>query len=130
MNAEFAWDKNTLPEADTVTSPHHSKHKAMVQSVKRKNGKTIWRTIWFNIRYGKSAGEVGIDMSTDLANQITINRVTLAEWESCTTQSCYNRKEDPLESRHYSGLKLTDQVVRIVERITDKMIQDSRSALM
>ena len=35
-----------------------------------------------------SAGEVGIDMSINIANHIIIDRVILAEWESCIIENC------------------------------------------
>ena len=45
----------------------------------------------------KAAGEAGVDLITDLVNQITVEGVIPAEWELSTIVNCYKRKSDSLK---------------------------------
>ena len=67
----------------------------------------------------QAAGEAGIDMMTDLVNQIVVEGVIRAEWEL----SCCKRKGDSSERRNYRGLKLTDQILKMYERIIERLMR-------
>ena len=69
----------------------------------------------------KTAGETGVDMITDLINQIFVERVIAAEWELNTIVNCCIGKWASLEKWHYRGLKLTDQILKMVERYMQKL---------
>ena len=71
----------------------------------------------------KAAGEVGVDIITDLVNQVIVEGVILAEWELSTIVNCYTGKGGSLERVNCTGLKLADQILKIVERILDKGIR-------
>ena len=45
----------------------------------------------------KLAGQVGIDITTDLINQIIVERVIPADWELSTIENCHKRRGDALE---------------------------------
>ena len=45
------------------------------------------------------------------------------ECKNSTIVSCYKRKGDCLERGNYSGLNLTDQILKIFERIIEKLIR-------
>lgn len=42
----------------------------------------------------KAAGKAGVDMIIDLVNQITVRRVTPAEWTLVTFVNCFKGKGD------------------------------------
>ena len=72
----------------------------------------------------KGAGEAGVDMITDLVNQITAEVVLPVEGEFSTILiNCYKRKSDSLKKGNYRGLKLTDQILKMAERIIEKLIR-------
>ena len=64
----------------------------------------------------KTAGEAGVDMIANLISQITLG-VSPAEWELGTIVDHYKRKGGTLERGNYRGLKLTDQILKIDERV-------------
>ena len=56
----------------------------------------------------KAAGEAGVDMITDVVNQIIAEGVIPAECELSTIVNCYKEKGDSLERGYYRRLKLTE----------------------
>ena len=40
-----------------------------------------------------------------------------ADWELCTIVNCYKGKGYSLEKRKYRGVKLADQVLKILEKL-------------
>ena len=73
---------------------------------------------WSNIvlEMVKAAGEAGVDMIAHLISQITVG-VIPAEWVLGTIVDYYKRKGGTLERGNYRGLKLTDQILKIDERV-------------
>ena len=65
----------------------------------------------------------GVDISTDIVNPIVVEGAIPAEWELSSVGNCYAGKRDFLEKRNFRGLKLTDQILKIVQRIVDKLIR-------
>ena len=66
--------------------------------------------------------KIGIDMITGLVNQIIVGVIS-AEWELSTIVNRYKGKGDALERKRIKGLKLADQVLRMVERFMEKLIK-------
>ena len=64
-----------------------------------------------------------VDVITDLVNRIVVEGVIPAEWELSTIVNCYKGKGDSSERGSYRVLKLTDQVLKIAEGITGKLIR-------
>ena len=71
----------------------------------------------------KAAGELGLEMIADLLNQIIREGVVPAEWELSTIVNCYKGKGDALERGNYRGLKLTDQILKVMERVVEALIR-------
>ena len=59
---------------------------------------------------------------TDLLNQIIVG-VLGPEWELSTIVNCYKEKGDSLEKENYRGLELTDQILKIADRIIEKFMR-------
>ena len=70
----------------------------------------------------KAVEKGGVDKIADLVNQIMVGVIS-AEWELCTMVDCYKGKHYSLEIGFYRGLKLTNQILKIAERIIEKLIQ-------
>ena len=62
-------------------------------------------------------------MITDLLNQIVRDGVVPADWELSTIVNSYKGKGDALERGNYRGLKRTDQVLKVMERVVEKLIR-------
>ena len=71
----------------------------------------------------KSAGKAGVDMMTDLVNQIIVECVISAKWKLSTIVNFYKIKGDPLERGTNRGLKLTKQILEIVVRTIEKLVR-------
>ena len=66
----------------------------------------------------RAAGQAGFDMIS--VNQIIVETVFPANWELTTI---VKGESDTLERRNYRWLKLTDQILKIAERITEELIR-------
>ena len=83
QSTEFAWDRNSFSRVDTV-----GVEPCLI-------GKDMVRALVSEI--AKKAGEVGVDMITDLVNQIIVEGVIPVEWKLSTIVNCCYRKGDGLE---------------------------------
>ena len=72
----------------------------------------------------KSSGETGISLLTDLAASIMKDGQFPKDWEVSYIINLYKGKGDALERGNYRGLKLTDQVMKVLERVMDPMIRN------
>ena len=85
MNTEFAWDRNSLSQADTVSDIPCLSDKDMVRkSVSKIKKEKAARPSGVVSEIVKAAGETEVDMITDLINQIIVEGVISVEWELCT----------------------------------------------
>ena len=119
----FTWDRNSLTQTDTISG------------VPRLIGKDMVRESISKIKYGKAAQTSGLvsemvkvsgkaesEMIIGLVSQIIVD-VIPAEWKLSTIVNCDKGKRDSLQRGNYRELKLTDQILKIAERIIDKLIR-------
>ena len=73
----------------------------------------------------RAAGDMGASMICDLAAAIICDgKVHVpSDWEQSFIVCLYTRKGDALERGNYRGLKLTEQVMKILERTVDGLIR-------
>ena len=71
----------------------------------------------------KASGDTGIELITSLANQIMKDGVIPQDWQSSVIVNCFKGKSDALERSNYRGLKLVDQVMKVIERVIDKLLR-------
>ena len=72
----------------------------------------------------KAAGEVGIELLTELTEVVFCNGVIPTDWQESFILNLYMGKGDALEQGNYRGLKLTDQVMKLLERVLDSFIRE------
>ena len=72
----------------------------------------------------KAAGEVGIELLTELTEVVFCNDVIPTDWQESFILNLYKGKGDALEPGNYRGVKLTDQVMKLLERVLDSFIRD------
>ena len=71
----------------------------------------------------RAAGDMGASMIRDLAAAIIRDGKVLSDWEQSFIVCLYKGKGDALERGNYRGLKLTEQVMKVLERIVDGHIR-------
>ena len=71
----------------------------------------------------RAAGDMGASMIRDLAAAIIRDGKVLSDWEQNSIVCLYKGKGDALERGNYRGLKLTEQVMKVLERIVDSLIR-------
>ena len=71
----------------------------------------------------RAAGDMGASMIRDLAVAIIRDGKVPSDWEQSFIVCLYKGKGDALERGSYRGLRLTEQVMKILERIVDGLIR-------
>ena len=71
----------------------------------------------------QAAGDMGASMIPDLAAAIIRDGKVPSDWKQSFIVCFYKRNGDALERGNYHGLKLTEQVMKILERIVDSHIR-------
>lgn len=115
--------RKCFSELFRVSSVHDSMDKGMVRELisNVKNGKAA-RQSRLMPGIEKSLGEVGVDIFTDLINQIIVKRANPIEWKLIPVVTCYNRKGYTLKKANYKALKLTDQTLEVANRVIKKLV--------
>ena len=71
----------------------------------------------------QAASDMGTSMIHDLAAAIIFDGKVPSDWEQSVIVCLYKGKGDILERGNYHGLKLTEQVMKVLERIVDGLIR-------
>ena len=71
----------------------------------------------------EAAGNIGATMIRNLATWIIHDGKVPTDWEQSFIVCLYKDKGDALDRGNYRGLKLTEQAVKILERIVDGLIR-------
>ena len=71
----------------------------------------------------KAAGDTGATMIRDHATAIIRDCKIPTDWEESFIVCLYKGKGDALDRGNYQGLKLTEQAMKILERIVDGLIR-------
>ena len=124
LNTENERDSNNLTPVEPVESAAIFIEKDMVRiAVKKMKKRKAAGPSGIVPEMIKAAGELGLEMIADLLNQIIREGVVPAEWELSTIVNCYKGKGDALERGNYRGLKLTDQILKVMERVVEALIR-------
>ena len=125
LNTEFHWDRDSLSEVHPVEGPAMQIKKEWVEEEirKMKNGKAAGMSD-IDAEMVKASGDTGIEIITNLANQIMKDGVNPQDWQSSVIVNCFKGKGDALERGNYRGLKLVDQVMKVIERVIDKLLRE------
>ena len=121
LNVEFEWESDLLPEVAPVEGPPPPVTKDLIHKALRKMkcGKASGPSGKL-----KADGEVGIELLTELTEVAFCNGVIPTDWQESFILNLYKGKGDDLERGNYCGLKLTDQVMKLLERVLDSFIRD------
>lgn len=125
LNEEFEWNKDSLTQVDPVHGPAIRIEKEMVVEAvnKMKTGKAAGPT-GVVIEMLKAGGDACIDLVTDLVNAIIHDGEIPSDWQVSSIVNCFKGKGEAIERGNYRGLKLLEQVMKVVERIVDQLIRE------
>ena len=124
LNVEFSWNPGGLSEVYPVEGPSEPITTAMVEKAINK------------MSLGKAAGPSGIvadmlkaasssdaSMIRDLIEDIIFENRIPSEWQGSHIVSVYKGKGDASNRSDYSGLKLIDQAMKVLERVVEGFIR-------
>ena len=126
LNVEFDWDPAHLSDEPPVEGPPTPITLDMVKKAisKMKSGKAAGPS-GIVVEMLKAAGDTGATMIRDLAVSIIRDGKVPADWERSFIVCLYKGKGDALDRNNYRGLKLTEQVMKVLERIVDGLIRQA-----
>ena len=124
LNIEFDWDPDHLSNEPPLEGPPIPITIDMVKKAisKMKSGKAAGPS-GIVVEMIKAAGDTGATMIRDLATAIIRDGKVPTDWEQSFIVCLYKGKGDALDRDNYRGLKLTEQAMKILERIVDGLIR-------
>ena len=72
----------------------------------------------------KVAGDTGITFLRELITSVVTHGKIPEDWEKSFILNLYKGKGDALNRGNYRGLKLTEHVMKVMERIVDELIRE------
>src|SRR5206468_7465615 len=73
----------------------------------------------------KAAGEAGVKWVTDICNEVVRSGVVPADWRRSWMVNVYKGKGKTLECSSYRGIKLLDDVLKVLERVLEARLRKS-----
>ena len=124
LNAEFDWEPNHLSDESPVEGPPIPITIDMVKKAisQMKAGKAPGPS-GIVVEMIRAAGDMGASMIRDRAAAIIRDGKVPSDWEQSFIVCLYKGKGDALERGNYRGLKLTEQIMKVLERIVDGLIR-------
>ena len=125
LNVEFPWDPETLDKQEPVPGPAIRITEHMVYSAIKstKAGKAAGPSEVV-VEMIQAAGDETLTLITELVNCIIYEERIPDDWNLSFITNCYKGKGDALEWGNYRGLKMLDQVLKIVERVFEVSIRE------
>ena len=124
LNVEFDWDPDHLSYQPPVEGPPIPVTIDMVKKAisQMKAGKALGPS-GIVVEMIRAAGDMGASMIHYLAAAIICDGKVPSDWKQSFIVCLYKGNGDALERGNYHGLKLTEQVMKIMERIVDGLIR-------
>ena len=128
-NTDVVGDKSVKNDAEEMSVSEDSKQKAWLEHYQRLlNVEFYWDPDHLSYQPPvegppRAAGDMGASMIRDLAVAIIHDGKVPSDWEQSFIVCLYKGKGNTLERGNYHGLKLTEQVMKILERIVDGLIR-------
>ena len=124
LNVEFDWDPDHLSDEPPVEGPPIPITIDMVKKAisQMKVGKSQGPS-GIVVEMIRAAADMGTSMIRDLAAAIIRDGKVPSDCEQSFIVCLYKGKGDALERGNYRGLKLTEQVMNVLERIVDGLIR-------
>ena len=123
LNVEFDWDPDHLSDEPPVQGPPIPITTDMVKKAisQMKAGRALGSSD-IVVEMKRAAGDTSASMICDLTAAIIHDGKVPSNWEQSFNVCLYKGKGDDLERGNYCGLKLTEQVMKVLARIVDSLI--------
>ena len=124
LNVEFMWNSDSFSDLNPKIGPPLYITEEMISKAiaKMKTGKAAGPS-GIVIEMIRSAGKEIIKSITNLADRIIKEGCIPSDWNLSYIVSLCKGKGDALSRHSYRGLKLLDQVMKIIERVLDSVIR-------
>ena len=124
LNVEFEWPSSELPEVPPTAGPPPSVPAALVKKAisQMKHGKAAGPS-GIVAEMLKAAGDEGVELTRQLSEAVFSDGNIPADWEESYILNLHKGKGEALDRGNYRGLKLTDQAMKLQERILDFYIR-------
>ena len=124
LDVKFDWDPDHLSNELPLEGPPIPITIDMVKKAisKMKSGKAAGPSS-IVVEMIRPAGDTGATMIRDLATAIIRDGKVPTDWVKSFIVCLYKGKGDALDRGNYQGLKLTEQAMKILERIVDGLIR-------
>ena len=124
LNIEFPWKQEDLSIEPPVEGPSEQITPEMISKAIQKMGMgKAAGPSGIVAEMLKPCGEVGVLLIRELIEAIILEGHIPSEWEVSYIVSLYKGKGDALERGNYRGLKLIDQVMKVLERVAEQLIR-------
>ena len=124
LNVEFPWNPEDLSDEPPVEGPNEQITSEMIAKAVRKMGMgKAAGPSGIVAEMLKPLGEAGVVLIRDLIEAVIREGRIPSEWEESYTVSLYKGKGDALNRGNYRGLKLIDQVMKVMERVIEQLIR-------
>ena len=124
LNVEFEWDPDHLSNEPPLEGPPIPITIDMVNVISKMKTVKAAGPSGIVVEMIKAAGDTGATMIHDLATASIHDGKVPTDWEQSSIVCLYKDKGDALDRGNYRGLKLTEQAMKILERIVDGLIKD------
>ena len=124
LNIEFEWPSHELPEVPPTAGPRPKVSASLISKAlgKMKCGKSAGPS-GVVAEMLKAAGDEGVELIRQLAEAVFSSGDIPEDWEKSFILNLHKGKGDALDRGNYRGLKLTDQVMKLLERTLDFYIR-------
>jgi hypothetical protein len=121
LNEEFDWMKEDLEQLNEGSGPSEeiTVEKVRAAIMKANIGKAPG-PYGVVVEMLRATGNVGVHWITDLCNIVIADGKIPEDWRKSWMVSVYKGKGDPLECGSYRGIKLLDQVTKVLEQVLEK----------
>ena len=125
LNVEFEWPSESLPVVAPIAGPPPSVSVELIQKAirKMKEGKAAGPS-GIIAEMVKNAGEEGVEKVKQLVDKIVSSGVIPKDWEDSHIINLYKGKGVAVDRGNYRGLKLTDQVLKLLECVMGSYIRE------
>ena len=124
LNVEFDWPSESLPDLPPIAGPPPPVTTKLVRDAlkKMKSGKAAGPS-GIIAEMLKASGDEGVERIRELTEVVFANGTIPADWEVSYILNLFKGKGEALDRNNYRGLKLTDQVMKLQERILVTLIR-------
>ena len=114
LNEEFPWEKEHLVHKEPCQSPHAKIEREWVKvALQKMKDDTAVGTSGIAAEMPKAAGDIGLDILTDLCNTIIQENSIPSRWDVSIILNCFKGEGAALDRSNYRGLKLIEHALKV-----------------